>query len=78
ETQKPAKPLLYLPSSLAGRGWGWGDMIVVIVTNYSDFQVNEPHLFYLTQRRRGAERNTRVWSKYMKTAVNGHDITPIC
>ncbi len=39
---------------------------------YSDFQVNEPHYFYLTQSRtrsKGRNEETRVWSKYMKIAV---------
>ncbi|OYD94961.1 hypothetical protein CDG77_11370, partial [Nostoc sp. 'Peltigera membranacea cyanobiont' 213] len=31
-----AKATLCLPSRRAGRGWGWGVMTVVSITNYAD------------------------------------------
>ncbi|MEH2212417.1 hypothetical protein [Nostoc sp.] len=36
EEPHPAKAMLCLPSSQAGRGWGWGAMTVEIITNYTD------------------------------------------
>ncbi|WP_334965103.1 efflux RND transporter periplasmic adaptor subunit [Nostoc sp.] len=32
----PAKAMLCLPSPQAGRGWGWGVLTVVSITNYAD------------------------------------------
>ncbi|MUH00795.1 hypothetical protein F7734_54425 [Scytonema sp. UIC 10036] len=46
-----------MKKELSGEDW-W----LIILTTYSYFQVHEPHLFYLTQRRKGA-KELRVWSK---------------
>ena len=40
----PAKATLCLPSPLAGRGWGWGAMIVEIITNYPDMILLIPYV----------------------------------